>query len=270
MKFIRRAETGANGPREQWYQQVAEGFVAWSCAPYAGSATAPARAIGAALAALPAGRTLAPATPSKIVCVGRNYAAHAKELGNPMPSEPMLFLKPPSAVIAAEEYVEIPAASQRVEHEAELAVVIGKRMHNVPENAALTFVAGYTCGFDITARDLQKKDVQFTRGKGFDTFCPLGPELVVDLDPLALDVTCTVNGVLRQHGNTREMAFPVAMVLSYISHIMTLEPGDVVLTGTPEGVGPLTDGDTVEMHIAGIAPLRVQVRNAARLPSSAT
>ena len=197
--------------------------------------------------------------PGKIVCVGRNYAEHAKELGNPMPKEPLIFLKPASAVIGDGEAIMLPLQSQRVEHEGEIAVVIGARLRRVSESEALKGVAGITCANDVTARDLQKTDGQWTRAKGFDTFCPVGPRVVplTELGDLAkLEVQCRVNGQARQDGKASDMAFPIPMVLSYVSHIMTLEPGDLVLTGTPAGIGPLVAGDVVEVEISGVGVLR--------------
>ncbi|MBI5517774.1 MAG: fumarylacetoacetate hydrolase family protein [Deltaproteobacteria bacterium] len=198
---------------------------------------------------------LAPVEPSKVVCVGRNYRAHAKELGHEVPSEPLLFLKPPSAVVGPGATVRLPPQSARVEHEGELVVVCGRRLRDVTPEEALRGLFGVTCGDDVTARDLQRKDVQFTRGKGFDTFCPLGPwvrEGMVDRDA---ELTVTVNGVRRQRGWVRDMVFPVGELVAYISAVMTLEPGDVVFTGTPEGVGPLLDGDRVTVEISGIGAL---------------
>lgn len=204
-------------------------------------------------------RLLTPATPSKIVAIGRNYVAHAKELGNEVPKEPLLFLKPPSALLDPEGIIRLPPESQRVEHEAELAVVIGKRARRVSREDALNYALGYTCANDVTARDLQRRDVQFTRGKGFDTFCPLGPCLDTEVHHIPRRITCRVNGELRQNGITTDMVFGVAELLSYISQIMTLEPGDVILTGTPEGVGPLRSGDQVEIEIEGIGRLQNRV-----------
>jgi len=192
-----------------------------------------------------------PVEPTKIVCVGRNYAAHARELGNEVPAEPLLFLKPPSALIGPEGAIVIPPDSQRVEHEAELGVVIGRRCRSVSADQALSHVFGYTCLGDITARDLQRKDVQFTRGKGFDTFCPVGPWIETDVDPARLRVRATVTGALRQDGPTSQMIWDVAALIAYISRVMTLEPGDVIATGTPEGVGPLVPGDELVIEIAG-------------------
>lgn len=194
--------------------------------------------------------------PSKIVCVGRNYADHAKELGNAVPVEPIIFLKPPSAVNSPGGTIVLPKQSQRVEFEGELAVVIGREARNISAADWRDFVHGFTCANDVTARDLQKKDVQFTRGKSFDTFCPIGPWIETDLDPSSLRLVTRVNGEVRQDGNTGQMVFPVPVILEFISSIMTLFPGDVILTGTPAGVGPLAPGDTVEVEIEGIGTLR--------------
>src|SRR5215470_2785789 len=173
-------------------------------------------------------KLLEPIRPSKIVCVGRNYREHAAELGNKMPDEPLLFLKAPSAIISSGEDIVLPSASQQVEHEGELGVVIGRVARNIAEHEdPLSYVAGYTCVNDVTARDLQRKDVQFTRGKSFDTFCPVGPWVVTDIDPTKVNVTTRVNGELKQNGNTGDMAFPVPFLIRYISNIMTLNPGDL-------------------------------------------
>jgi 2-keto-4-pentenoate hydratase/2-oxohepta-3-ene-1,7-dioic acid hydratase in catechol pathway len=188
------------------------------------------------------------------VCVGRNYAAHARELGNELPEWPLLFLKPPSAIIANGEAIVLPAASQQVDHEGEIGVVIGRRARHLSEAEAMSAVAGYAPLNDVTARDLQRRDIQFTRAKGFDTFCPLG-----SLVPLARtsewrerEVICRVNGSVRQHGRARDMVFGIPALISYVSAIMTLEVGDVIATGTPEGVGPLQPGDVVEVELAGL------------------
>jgi 2-keto-4-pentenoate hydratase/2-oxohepta-3-ene-1,7-dioic acid hydratase in catechol pathway len=202
---------------------------------------------------------LCPVVPTKIVAVGRNYAAHAKELGHEVPAEPLLFLKPPSALLAPGGIVRLPPDSARVEHEAELAVVIGRRARNVAKDDALGHVFGYASSCDVTARDLQKKDVQFTRAKGFDTFCPVGPWIETELDPRDTRVACRVNGQPRQDGTTKSMIFDVATVVAYISRVMTLEPGDVILTGTPEGVGPLVAGDALEVEVGGVGVLKVRV-----------
>jgi 2-keto-4-pentenoate hydratase/2-oxohepta-3-ene-1,7-dioic acid hydratase in catechol pathway len=202
--------------------------------------------------------------PSKVVCVGRNYVAHAAELGNAVPARPLLFLKPPSSVIADGDAIELPGASQQVEHEGEIGVVVGRSMRNVDPDAALDYVAGITCVNDVTARDLQRSDGQWTRAKGFDTFCPAGPTAVpLDrLPPLAeLEVFCRVNGEARQHGVAADMAFGIPEILSYISQIMTLEPGDLVATGTPAGVGPLGDGDEVVVEIPGVGKITNPVRS---------
>ncbi len=193
------------------------------------------------------------------MCVGRNYAAHAKELGNAVPDRPLLFLKPPSSVISSGELIILPPDSQQVEHEAEIGVVIGSRLARGDETAARAAIAGLTCVNDVTARDLQKLDVQFTRAKGFDTFCPFGPALLPvppDFVYSSLEVMCRVNGQERQHGRAADMVFGIPMLVSYISHVMTLEPGDLIATGTPEGVGPLEPGDVVEVEVTGVGVLR--------------
>jgi 2-keto-4-pentenoate hydratase/2-oxohepta-3-ene-1,7-dioic acid hydratase in catechol pathway len=201
-------------------------------------------------------RLLSPILPSKVVCVGRNYADHAKEMGNEVPKEPLLFLKPSTSVIGPRDVVRLPPQSKKVEHEAELAVIIGAPgARRVDRAGAMKSIFGYSCANDVTARDLQRADVQFTRGKGFDSFCPIGPWIVTDLDPADLEVRCEVNEEVRQIGRTKDMIFDVATLVSYVSHIMTLLPGDVVLTGTPAGVGPLVDGDTVTVRIEGIGEL---------------
>lgn len=198
----------------------------------------------------------APLIPGKIVAVGRNYADHAKELGNAPPSEPLLFLKAPSAVVGPEEPIVIPSASSRVDFEGELAMVIGRQARRVPAEAWRDYVLGFTCANDVTARDLQKKDVQFTRGKSFDTFCPLGPCIVTDLDPSDLALKTRLNGDTRQDARTSQMIFDPAVLIEFITAIMTLFPGDIVLTGTPAGVAPMSAGDTIEIEIEGIGVLR--------------
>jgi 2-keto-4-pentenoate hydratase/2-oxohepta-3-ene-1,7-dioic acid hydratase in catechol pathway len=199
--------------------------------------------------------------PTKIVCVGRNYAAHARELGNEVPERPLLFLKPPSSLIADGEAIELPPDSLRVEHEAEIGVVIGSRCRHVAEANALDHVAGYLPLNDVTARDLQKLDVQFTRGKSFDTFCPVGV-MVPRRHWHDLEIICRVNGAVRQHGHASDMVFGVPSLIAAISRIMTLEPGDIIATGTPEGVGPLQPGDLVEVEIPGVGSIRNPVRAA--------
>ena len=204
---------------------------------------------------------LAPVAPSKVVCVGRNYVEHAAELGNKMPDEPLLFLKAPSAIIGHGDHIDLPPQSKQVEHEGELGVVIGKIAYNIRDDEdPLSYVLGYTCVNDVTARDLQRKDVQFTRGKSFDTFCPVGPFVVTDLDPGQLEVTTRLNGEVKQKGNTSAMAFPVPFLIRYISNIMTLNPGDLIATGTPAGVSAMKDGDVVEVEVSGIGVLRNPVR----------
>ena len=204
--------------------------------------------------------------PSKIICVGRNYAAHAKELGNEVPTEPLLFLKAPTSLVLPNSAdgkpaaIVLPPQSQRVEHEGELAIIIGKKCKDLGEDDnASNYVLGYTCLNDVTARDLQKKDVQFTRAKSFDTFCPVGPWIETDLDVSDLRVVTRVNGEIRQDGRTRDMVFSPEFLVRYISQMMTLLPGDLIATGTPEGVGPLHSGDVCEVEIEGIGTLQNQV-----------
>ena len=210
-------------------------------------------------------KILDPFVPSKIVCVGRNYREHAAELGNKMPDEPLLFLKAPSAIIASGEDIVLPGASQQVEHEGELGVVIGRVARNIASGEdPLSYVLGYTCVNDVTARDLQRKDVQFTRGKSFDTFCPVGPWIETDIDPGNVVVQTRLNGEVKQKGNTADMAFPVAFLIRYISEIMTLYPGDLIATGTPAGVSRMKPGDIVEVEVAGIGVLKNQVVSADR------
>lgn len=201
---------------------------------------------------------LAPVTPSKIVCVGRNYRDHAKELGNEVPTEPLLFLKPPSSLLAPGGLVRMPAASARVDYEGELALVIGRRTSRFKVDGDWRgCVRGYTLANDVTARDLQKKEGQWTRGKGWDTFCPVGPLVSNELDPAAgLTIETRVNGEVRQHGSTADFIFSIPELLEYITQAITLEVGDLVLTGTPAGVGPLQPGDTVEVSMAGLGVLR--------------
>lgn len=204
-------------------------------------------------------RVLAPCFPGKVVCVGLNYRYHAKELGYDIPDEPVLFLKPSTAVIGPDESIIYPLASRQVDYEAELAVVIGKTARHVRMEEAAGYILGYTCGNDITARDLQKKDGQWTRAKSFDTFCPLGPYIVTDIDPRNCEISLYVNGERKQHSSTSELIFDVYSLVSFISGIMTLHPGDVILTGTPSGVGPLNPGDEVAVEVEGIGLLRNRV-----------
>jgi len=202
-------------------------------------------------------RLIAPVDPTKIVCVGRNYAAHAAEMGGEPPKEPLIFLKPPSSIIGAEDAIVLTKYSQKVEHEGELGVVIGKTCaHLSDEEDPLKYVLGYTCVNDVTARDIQKSDVQFARAKGFDTFCPIGPHIETQLDPKDVLVETYVNGARRQSGSTTLMIFSVVYLIRWISRMMTLLPGDIIATGTPSGVGPLVGGDRVEVSVAGIGVLR--------------
>ena len=206
-------------------------------------------------------KLLEPIRPSKIVCVGRNYREHAAELGNKMPDEPLLFLKAPSAIVYSGDEIVLPGASQQVEHEGELGVVIGRIARNIASDEdPLSYVLGYTCVNDVTARDLQRKDVQFKRGKSFDTFCPVGPWIETDIDPANVAVETRLNGEVKQKGNTADMAFPVAFLIRYISEIMTLYPGDLIATGTPAGVSRMKPGDIVEVEVAGIGILHNRVR----------
>jgi 2-keto-4-pentenoate hydratase/2-oxohepta-3-ene-1,7-dioic acid hydratase in catechol pathway len=202
-------------------------------------------------------RLLPPVAPSKIVCVGRNYRDHAKELGNEVPAEPLLFFKPPSSLLAPGGVIRMPRASERVDFEGELAVVIGKRARKLRRDEDLRpYIHGYILANDVTARDLQKKDGQWTRAKGFDTFCPVGPIVETELDLAAgLTIETQVNGELRQHGSTLDFIFSLPVLLEYITAAMTLEPGDLLLTGTPAGVGPLKPDDIVEVSIPGLGRL---------------
>jgi 2-keto-4-pentenoate hydratase/2-oxohepta-3-ene-1,7-dioic acid hydratase in catechol pathway len=205
-------------------------------------------------------RLLAPILPSKVVAIGRNYAAHAAELGNDVPERPLIFLKPSTSVIGTHDVIRLPPDSDQVEHEAELAVIIGKVVKDVPRDRALDVVFGYTCANDVTARDQQRADVQFTRAKGYDSFCPIGPWIETTFDPSSARVRCLVNGRTTQDGDTKDMIFDVATIISFVSHVMTLVPGDVLLTGTPEGVGRITAGDTVSVLIDGVGELVNPVR----------
>ncbi|HYT30593.1 MAG TPA: fumarylacetoacetate hydrolase family protein [Actinomycetota bacterium] len=198
---------------------------------------------------------LAPVIPSKVVAIGRNYVEHAEEMGGEVPEEPVIFLKPSTAVIGPGDGIPYPAASGRVDHEGELAIVVGRLARRVRSEDAARYVLGYTCGNDVTARDLQLKDGQWTRGKGFDGFCPLGPWIETEIDPLDLALECRVNGETRQAARTSQLAFVPGELLEFVSGVMTLLPGDVILTGTPAGVGPLQVGDRVQVEIEGIGVL---------------
>lgn len=207
-------------------------------------------------------RILPPVTPSKIVCVGRNYLDHAVELGNQVPSEPLLFLKAPSSIIGSGEDIVLPKQATQVEHEGELGIVIGRTASRIgPDEDPLAYVLGYTCVNDVTARDLQRKDVQFTRAKSFDTFCPVGPWIETDIQPNDVSVTTRLNGEVKQNARTSTMAFSVPFVIRYISQSMTLMPGDLIATGTPAGVSKLAENDEVEVEVEGIGVLRNRVMN---------
>jgi len=209
-------------------------------------------------------RLLAPSEPTKILCVGRNYVEHAKELGNEVPKIPLIFMKPPSSIISNGDTIILPPQSTQVEHEGELVVVIGKRgRHITPENAR-KHILGYTIGNDVTARDLQKSDGQWTRAKGFDTFCPFGPWIDTEFDPADAVVTCRVNGQMRQMASTRDMVFNVGVLISYVSSVMTLDSGDLIFTGTPSGVGQLKDGDEVSVEIEGLGEIKNKVKSEGR------
>ncbi len=205
-------------------------------------------------------RLLSPCLPGKIVCVGRNYVEHARELGNDIPKIPLIFLKPPSSIVNPGDPIILPPQSQQVEHEAELVVVMGKRGRNIIAEEARNYILGYTVGNDVTARDLQKTDGQWTRAKGFDTFCSFGPWIETDFDISDALITCKVSGQPRQMGSTRDMVFSVPTLVAFISSVMTLEPGDLIFTGTPAGVGPLKAGDEVVVEIDGLGKLSNPVR----------
>jgi 2-keto-4-pentenoate hydratase/2-oxohepta-3-ene-1,7-dioic acid hydratase in catechol pathway len=204
-------------------------------------------------------RLLAPVIPSKIVAVGKNYADHAAEMGGEVPEEPVIFLKPSTAVIGPDDPIPYPSIAGRVDPEAEMAVVIGRLARKVPAEEAGRYILGFTCGNDVTARDLQKKDGQWTRGKGFDGFCPLGPWVETEFDPTDVLVECRVNGETRQSARTSLMAFGPNVLVEFVSRVMTLLPGDVILTGTPAGVAPLSVGDRVQVEVEGIGVLGNEV-----------
>jgi 2-keto-4-pentenoate hydratase/2-oxohepta-3-ene-1,7-dioic acid hydratase in catechol pathway len=200
-------------------------------------------------------RLLAPVLPSKVVAIGRNYAEHASEMGGDVPEKPLIFLKPSTAVIASGDEIASPASSRRVDFEGELAVVISRLCRDVPEERAMDVVLGYTCGNDVTARDQQRADGQWSRAKGYDTFCPLGPWIETDVDPGDLAITTTLNGEVKQDSRTSMIVHKIPSLIAYITSCMTLLPGDVILTGTPEGVGPMQIGDRVDVTIEGIGTL---------------
>lgn len=207
-------------------------------------------------------RLLAPVLPSKVVCVGRNYADHAAELGNEVPAEPLLFLKPSTAVIGPYEPIRLPTdLAAEFHHEAELAVIVGRLVSQASPDDARAAIYGFTCANDVTARDLQRRESQWTRAKGFDTFCPLGPAIATDIDPSDVRVRCLVDGEVRQDGTTADLVFDVPALVSYVSQVMTLLPGDVLLTGTPAGVGPIRPGETVRVEIDGVGVLENPVED---------
>jgi len=203
-----------------------------------------------------------PVRPSKIIGIGRNYLEHARELGNEVPVVPILFFKPPTSLIATGETILLPSVSTRVEFEAEIGVVVGKRVRNVDQSGAERAIGGFVCVNDVTCRDLQKTDGQWGRAKGFDTFCPVGPKVVAGLDWRGLELICRVNGVQRQRARSTDMAFSIPELISFLSGIMTLEPGDLIATGTPAGTAPLQHGDVVEVEIPGVGILSNPVRSA--------
>jgi 2-keto-4-pentenoate hydratase/2-oxohepta-3-ene-1,7-dioic acid hydratase in catechol pathway len=203
---------------------------------------------------------LPPVKPSKVVAIGRNYKDHAAEMGKPLPVEPLLFLKPPSALVGPNEIIIYPDMSKRVDYEGELAVIIGKKARLLTENDNVqAFILGYSCFNDVTARDLQRKDVQFTRGKSFDTFACIGPCIATDIDPSSLKLKTFLNGKLRQSSNTKNLIFPIPYLVRFISQVMTLYPGDIIATGTPSGIGPMVPGDRVDVQIEGIGVLSNKV-----------
>jgi len=205
--------------------------------------------------ALADAQLLSPVAPTKVVCVGLNYKEHIREMGHDFPEDPVIFLKPSTAVIGPHQTIPIPDGVGRVDYEAELGVVIGRRTHRATPGEAAANILGYTCGNDVTARDLQRKDGQWTRAKGFDGFCPLGPWVETDVDPRDLTLECYVNGVCKQSAQTSDMLFDPYRLVAFVSSVMTLVPGDVVLTGTPGGIGPIEVGDSVEVRIAGVGSL---------------
>lgn len=230
----------------------------------AGVLPLPTLAPGFAAAPLSELDLLPPVTPSKIVCVGRNYREHAAELGNEVPKEPLLFLKPPSSLLASGGTIRMPALSLRVDYEGELGIVIGRRCHNIgPDEDVRPYIRGYVCVNDVTARDIQKSDGQWTRGKGFDTFCPVGPIVSDEIDPCGFEgaagrpvtVTTRLNGAVKQQGSTRDFLFPIPELLRYITAFATLEPGDLIPTGTPAGVGAVQPGDRIQVEIDGLGIL---------------
>jgi 2-keto-4-pentenoate hydratase/2-oxohepta-3-ene-1,7-dioic acid hydratase in catechol pathway len=247
MRFVRFLPKGEATPAQGWLEGDQVGLISGSL--FGAHRRMPVQRPLASVQLLP------PCVPGKIICIGRNYADHAREHHVEVPDVPLLFLKPPSAVIGSGEEIVLPPQSEQVEHEAELAVVIGRRTRDATADEAMACVFGCTIANDVTARDLQNRDGQWTRAKGFDTFCPIGPWIDTEASPHDLRIVCRVNGQLRQLGSTRDMVFSVPQLVAFISGIMTLEAGDVVLTGTPSGVGKIAAGDTVQVEIDGIGIL---------------
>jgi len=204
-------------------------------------------------------KILPPVFPTKVVAIGLNYKDHAAELGEELPDEPKLFIKPSTSVIGHDDNIIYPTMSKRVDYEAELAAIVGKKAHKVSVENAKDYILGYTCLNDVTARDLQQKDGQWTRSKSFDTFCPIGPVIETEIDPNNIDIYSRVNGVVKQSSNTKNFIFPMFELFSFISHIMTLLPGDIITTGTPSGIGSMKPGDTIEIEVKGIGVLRNKV-----------
>lgn len=249
----RRFGRAVHANRACWVQEDEEGrWAILSDAPWSTKA-------GPTGEFVPGDHFLAPVRPSKIVCVGRNYRAHAAELGNDVPTEPLIFLKPPSSIAGPHDVIELPAASQRVEHEAELGLVIGKWIRDDTVEAARAAIFGLTCVNDVTARDIQRAEGKFTRAKGFDSFCPVGPYVVTGVDPSDLEVRCSVGGEERQRGRTSQMVFDVFQLVLFINSVMTLEPGDLIATGTPAGVGPIVAGDRVTVSVEGVGEITNEV-----------
>jgi len=242
------------------YVDATEGFAVLERAPWLGGQPTGELVPGAEVV-----RRRAPVAPGKIVCVGRNYAAHAAEFGNEVPEEPLLFLKPTSSLLDPGGVIELPppSLSERTEHEVELGVVVGSRLKRASAEACAQGIFGYTIVGDITARDLQRREKQWTRGKGLDTYCPVGPDVVTGIDAGALGVRCFVNDQKRQDGNTAQMVFAPPALLAFIAEAMTLEPGDLIVTGTPSGVGPLEHGDQIRLEIDGLGALELTVRASA-------
>ena len=262
MRLVRFTAEGDGRNGDATWGMLVEKFVyPLACAPYESPRLAGSFApeIGGAPLLLADVKLLAPCEPRKIICVGRNYAEHAAEFGNEVPEEPAIFLKSATTLIGPDEPVIRPSVSERVDHEGELALVIGKRCRFLNAQDAHNVILGYTLANDVTARDLQRKDVQWTRGKNFDTFCPVGPWLDTTFDPANKTVRCLVNGVVKQESNTDLMIHTVGTILAYVSNFMTLEPGDLVLTGTPSGVSAVQPGDVMSVEIEGLGVLHSPV-----------